>query len=220
MNTAHHILVYGCELPGYYERDTPRAIWDCGEMAETVTEFPRAPTCSRGSQIVYAWAMDAPKLVLPEGVGFKVGGDTGVNFLVLQVHYATVDKFQNGATDNSGIVLSLLDGKTDKVNKRAGVLLLGTGGSVPGRQVEHMETTCLIDEPLVLHPFAFRTHTHKLGKVVSGWKVDSDSRWTLVGRHDPQKPQVSYLLMIQLTNVISFLDVLSNRRQEYCGQRK
>lgn len=93
MNTAHHILLYGCEVPGYYERDTPRAIWDCGEMAETVTHFPRAPTCARGSQIIYAWAMDAPKLILPEGVGFKVGGETGVNYLVLQVHYANVDKF-------------------------------------------------------------------------------------------------------------------------------
>lgn len=75
--------------------------------------------------------MDAPKLVLPEGVGFKVGGDTGVNYLVLQVHYANVDKFLSklillfastvlmirvldGATDNSGIILTLLDGKTDK----------------------------------------------------------------------------------------------------------
>lgn len=31
-HTAHHILVYGCSIPGYHQRDTPRAIWDCGEM--------------------------------------------------------------------------------------------------------------------------------------------------------------------------------------------
>lgn len=32
-------------------------------------------------------------LILITGVGFKVGGDTEVNYLVLQVHYAKVDKF-------------------------------------------------------------------------------------------------------------------------------
>jgi peptidylglycine monooxygenase len=161
-------------------------------MAETVTHFPRAPTCARGSQIIYAWAKDAPKLVLPAGVGFKVGGLTGVNYLVLQVHYANVEKFQNGATDNSGIILSTLPADTTLVNKRAGVLLLGTAGSIPARSIEHMETTCLIEEPLVLHPFAFRTHTHKLGRAVSGWLVDQQGNWKLVGRHDPQKPQMFY----------------------------
>lgn len=94
MNTAHHILIYGCETPGYYERDTPRAVWNCGEMAHSgSSEYKTAPTCARGSQVIYAWAMDAPALKLPQGVGFKVGGDTGVKFLVLQVHYANVDRF-------------------------------------------------------------------------------------------------------------------------------
>lgn len=50
----------------------------------------------------------------------------------------------------------------------------------------------MIEEPLVLHPFAFRTHTHKLGRVVSGWKVDPNGNWQLVGRHDPQQPQMFY----------------------------
>ena len=39
------------------------------------------------------WALNAPKLNLPEGVGFRVGGpDSDIDWLVLQVHYATVDK--------------------------------------------------------------------------------------------------------------------------------
>jgi peptidylglycine monooxygenase len=67
MNTAHHILIYGCKVPGYHERDTPRIVWDCGEMANSKTEYVRAPTCASGSEIIYAWAMDAPALVLPEG---------------------------------------------------------------------------------------------------------------------------------------------------------
>ena len=50
----------------------------------------------------------------------------------------------------------------------------------------------MITESVTLHPFAFRTHTHKLGTAVSGWKIDSNGNWILVGRHDPQKPQMFY----------------------------
>lgn len=96
--TAHHILIYGCEYPGYAERDTPRAVWDCGEMAPNDGDgndpiFPRESICKGQSQIVYSWAMDAPSLKMPNGVGFKVGQGTDINYLVLQVHYAHVNKF-------------------------------------------------------------------------------------------------------------------------------
>ena len=53
-----------------------------------------------------------------------------------------------------------------------------------------METSCMIEEPITLHPFGFRTHTHKLGVVVSGFKISPEGNWELIGKHDPQKPQV------------------------------
>ena len=40
--------------------------------------------------MIYAWAMDAPALRLPDGVAFKLPAG---NTLVVQVHYNTVDKF-------------------------------------------------------------------------------------------------------------------------------
>ncbi len=43
--------------------------------------------------VIYAWAMDAPKLVLPTDVAFKVGKHTNFKYLVLQVHYAHVEMF-------------------------------------------------------------------------------------------------------------------------------
>lgn len=55
-----------------------------------------ANPCQDGLQILYAWARDAPKLELPDGVGFKVGKDSPIKYLVLQVHYAHVDKFKGG----------------------------------------------------------------------------------------------------------------------------
>lgn len=68
--------------------------------------------------------------------------------------------------------------------KTAGVLLMVTGGvikantkgqldvSLEGRALsyrkhiflEKFETACLVDENVKIHPFAFRTHTHQLGK--------------------------------------------------------
>ncbi|XP_055924224.1 peptidylglycine alpha-hydroxylating monooxygenase-like [Argiope bruennichi] len=192
MHTAHHILLYGCELPGRWQRDSPRIVWDCGEMSGQKSGFPRGPTCSSGSQIIYAWAKDAPPLHLPEGVAFKVGKGTGINYLVLQVHYAHVEKFLSGGTDNSGIILTMLPSKTNRVTKTAGVYLLGTNGVIRAGEEEHFESACRIDEPVVIHPFAFRTHTHALGKVVSGYKVDKDGKWHLIGKHNPQEPQMFY----------------------------
>lgn len=40
-------------------------------------------------RIVYAWALDAPSKKLPEGVGLRVGGDTDIQYMVLQLHYKT-----------------------------------------------------------------------------------------------------------------------------------
>ena len=50
------------------------ATWDCGEMAPRDPGQESRPVCAPGStsQILYAWAMNAPKLELPRDVGFKV----------------------------------------------------------------------------------------------------------------------------------------------------
>ena len=36
--------------------------------------------------MLYAWARNAPQLVLPPDVGFMVGRDSDVHYLVLQVY--------------------------------------------------------------------------------------------------------------------------------------
>jgi hypothetical protein len=35
----------------------------------------------------YGWGRNAPKLELPDGVGFSVGGGSSIRFIVAQVHY-------------------------------------------------------------------------------------------------------------------------------------
>ncbi|PNF35453.1 Peptidylglycine alpha-hydroxylating monooxygenase [Cryptotermes secundus] len=188
MKTTHHMLLYGCTKPG-----SRSAVWNCGEMSGKLDTSETASPCAVGSQVIYAWARDAPELELPEGVGFKVGGKSPIQYLVLQVHYATSKPFEGGKTDDSGIHLHYTE---RPLEKEAGVLLLGTGGSIEPMSVEKMETSCMINEKKVLHPFAYRTHTHSLGKVVSGYHIRRDSsgvdHWILLGKRNPLTPQMFY----------------------------
>ncbi len=45
-------------------------------------------------------------------------------------------------------------------------------------------------------PFAYRTHAHKLGKVISGYVIKNDEsgnqKWTEIGRRSPLLPQMFY----------------------------
>jgi len=195
LNTAHHMLVYGCEEPGSDEE-----VWSCGEMSNYDRSVQSAPVCRTGAQVIYAWAHHAPPLQLPKDVGFHVGGRSKIKYLVLQVHYASVDRYQDGVTrDDSGVFLQYT---TQPQPKAAGVLLMGTGGRIKANSVEHMDSACKLSEDKVIHPFAFRTHTHALGRVVSGYKVVRRNRvdeWTLIGKRDPQLPQMFYPVANNLT---------------------
>lgn len=109
--------------------------------------------------------------------------------------------------DNSGIFLHYTERQLDKL---AGVILLGTGGSIPPKTTEHMETSCWIKERKTIHPFAYRTHTHGLGTVVAGYRVRKDGgdvyNWTLLGKRNPQTPQMFYPALN--TETIGFGDQL------------
>ena len=184
MGTAHHMLLFGCEAPGQREE-----LFSCGEMGRVLQGTKQAAPCARGQQIIYAWARNAPKLELPRDVGFKVGGPGGdIKYLVLQVHYASVDKIPDTG-DTSGVVLSYTD---QPQRKRAGVYFVGTGGIIAPSTTTYMEAACSLNTNLDIHPFAFRTHTHALGRVVSGWKVTRNMEWSLIGKADPQLPQMFY----------------------------
>ncbi|XP_046827439.1 peptidylglycine alpha-hydroxylating monooxygenase [Vespa crabro] len=185
METAHHMLLYGCTKPG-----STKSVWDCGEMAHSLNgQRETAVPCSEGSQILYAWARDAPRLNLPEGVGFKVGGDSPIKYIVLQVHYAHIDHFKDGSTDDSGVFLHYI---LHPLNKLAGVLLLGTGGVIPPRSTEYMETACVLKENKTIYPIAYRTHSHSLGRVISGYVIKPNWKWIELGKRDPLTPQMFY----------------------------
>ena len=70
MQTAHHMLMFGCDD---VDASDSSQHWECNEMGGIC----------KGSvnKIMYAWGMDAPALNLPEGINTG-NSDTKYDFLV------------------------------------------------------------------------------------------------------------------------------------------
>ncbi|KAG1970966.1 peptidyl-glycine alpha-amidating monooxygenase [Pimephales promelas] len=175
MDTAHHMILYGCKTPY-----ATQGYWDCGR---------ELGTCRDQAKIMYAWARNAPPTKLPKDVGFKVGGDTRINYFVLQIHYGDVNNFRDHHRDCSGLTLRMTSKPQPFI---AGIYLMMSLDTVipPGKKVTNADIACTYTS-FPMYPFAFRTHTHSLGKVVSGYRV-RDGQWTQIGRQSPLLPQAFY----------------------------
>ncbi|XP_060091622.1 peptidyl-glycine alpha-amidating monooxygenase isoform X4 [Heteronotia binoei] len=173
MDTVHHMLLFGCNEPVSDED-----YWDCD-----------VGTCIDTSNILYAWARNAPPTRLPKGVGFKVGGEKGSKYFVLQVHYGDISAFKDKHKDCSGVTLHLTNQKQPMI---AGMYLMMSVDTVipAGEKVVDADIACHY-KMYPMHLFAYRVHTHRLGQVVSGYRI-RDGQWTLIGRQSPQLPQAFY----------------------------
>lgn len=216
---AHHILMYTCETPG-----SDRPVWNCDNMERALNRdrVETSPVCKGKSQrYIYGWAMDAPPFVLPKDVAFKVGGETVYSYIVMQVHYANIDFFKDGKTDNSGVKITTQD---EPVMYEAGIYLLLTDGFIRPKTKEYFEAACQIREDVSLIPFAYRVHTHKLGVVNSGYiiktnKSTSEQEWIELGRRSPQLPQMFYPinntnLSIHKNDIIALRCTMFNSRDK------
>jgi peptidylglycine monooxygenase len=82
------------------------------------------------------------------------------------------------------------------------------------KSIEYFEAACEMQENVEVHPFAYRTHTHKLGVVNSGYVVKTDEstgrqEWIEIGRRSPQLPQMFFPASNKVT--INKGDVLAAR---------
>ncbi|XP_039635335.1 peptidyl-glycine alpha-amidating monooxygenase isoform X3 [Perca fluviatilis] len=175
MDTVHHMLLFGCRTPV-----STSSYWDCGSVQGT---------CADEASIMYAWARNAPPTKLPKDVGFKVGRNSGISNFVLQIHYGDVTAFRDHHRDCSGLTLRMTSKPQPFI---AGIYLLMSVDTVilPGKRVTNADIACDYTS-YPIYPFAFRTHTHHLGKVVSGYRI-RDGKWSLIGRQSPQLPQAFY----------------------------
>uniref|UniRef100_A0A8C9XYN1 Peptidylglycine alpha-amidating monooxygenase n=1 Tax=Sander lucioperca TaxID=283035 RepID=A0A8C9XYN1_SANLU len=171
MDTVHHMLLFGCQTP------------------VSTSSYCVQGTCADEASIMYAWARNAPPTKLPKDVGFKVGRNSGMSHFVLQIHYGDISAFRDHHRDCSGLTLRMTSKPQPFI---AGIYLLMSVDTVilPGKKVTNADIACDYTS-YPIYPFAFRTHTHHLGKVVSGYRI-RDGKWSLIGRQSPQLPQAFY----------------------------
>uniref|UniRef100_A0A2K5S125 Peptidylglycine alpha-amidating monooxygenase n=1 Tax=Cebus imitator TaxID=2715852 RepID=A0A2K5S125_CEBIM len=182
MDTVHHMLLFGCNMPS-----STGSYWFCDEG-----------TCTDKANILYAWARNAPPTQLPKGVGFRVGGETGSKYFVLQVHYGDISNCPH-PLPTRGQQQPLIAGM---------YLLMSVDTVIPaGEKVVNSDISCHYKN-YPMHVFAYRVHTHHLGKVVSGYRV-RNGQWTLIGRQSPQLPQAFY--PVENPVDVSFGDILAAR---------
>uniref|UniRef100_A0A2K6QK21 Peptidylglycine alpha-amidating monooxygenase n=1 Tax=Rhinopithecus roxellana TaxID=61622 RepID=A0A2K6QK21_RHIRO len=182
MDTVHHMLLFGCNMPS-----STGSYWFCDEG-----------TCTDKANILYAWARNAPPTRLPKGVGFRVGGETGSKYFVLQVHYGDISNCPHP-----------LPTREQQQPLIAGMYLMMSVDTVipAGEKVVNSDISCHYKN-YPMHVFAYRVHTHHLGKVVSGYRV-RNGQWTLIGRQSPQLPQAFY--PVEHPVDVSFGDLLAAR---------
>jgi len=180
MHTVHHMSLSGCPVPAKNALAEKGKYWNCGEFQLSVCR-------GAGEKILYEWGRNSPKLELPSNVAFEVGGDSGLSYLVLQVHYKKVDHFLANPTlkDYSGV-----DCHTTSVqpSRLAATFLLAFGGKFPEhKRVQYLGTGCHYREGPVLHPFAFRVKAYSIKSVITGYRI-RDGHWTLIGKGGPRRP--------------------------------
>eukprot|EP00116_Pleurobrachia_bachei_P002239 sb/3462501/ len=174
---VHHLLLYGCT-----EIAQDKEYWSEFEGMGGICRYD-----SKITTILWAWALDAPKFELPDGIGFKVGKEAKINYIAMQIHY----KYVVSNPDSSGVNLVVTK---EQPARLAGIYLFADGSTViPPHSIVNADLSCEFKGKNTIEPFAFRTHTHTLGRRVSAWR-EREGRWELIGTGDPRKPQMFYLI--------------------------
>ncbi|XP_067664948.1 peptidyl-glycine alpha-amidating monooxygenase A-like isoform X1 [Haliotis asinina] len=173
-SSAHHMTLYGCD----------------GEPARTTDVWKCPGVCQQGVSEVFlfTWAHGVPSTSLPDEVGFKVGRGSEIQTLVLQTHYQLAFN-ESAPTDFSGIRIHIT---SERQKYAAGIYLLeNIRFSIPPNTANaHVDVSCTYQEPQPLYPFAYRTHSHSLGKVITGYMFNHT--WLEIGKGNPQGPQIFY----------------------------
>jgi peptidylamidoglycolate lyase len=159
-----------------------------------------------GEHVLYGWGRNAPPVALPPDTGFAVGPGTATRTAVLQVHYLAA----RPAGDRSGVRLTLSPAAT---RFSAGVVTFAAGFVVPPRAPAHrVPNRCCYSGFEPLEAFAFRVHTHALGRSVwldagapaapgargGGGRGGGGAALARAAVQDPQAPQGFYPLLERL----------------------
>ena len=63
METAHHMLLYGCERPG-----TDDPVWNCGDMAVRDPQKRTGPVCRGANKVGQVRSLETAMGFIPHGL--------------------------------------------------------------------------------------------------------------------------------------------------------
>ncbi|DBA66998.1 TPA: hypothetical protein ACH3X2_002106 [Trebouxia sp. C0005] len=171
-DVVHHMLLFGCASEG-----PANEAWPCHMTSPCRGGFER---------VLYGWGKNAPAMSLPTGVGYGVGPGSAMQSLVLQVHYLQ----ERPAGDQSGIRLRMTSKSTPF---SAGMINYASYFTIPPGKPKHpIENQCCYSGFEILKGFAFRVHTHALGRSVNLERIEQQNGKQVskeLCERDPQLPQ-------------------------------
>jgi hypothetical protein len=153
--TVHHILLFGCRTPRVLPtKENPQPVWACRHVR----------ACGGDAEVIfYGWGKNAPRLQLPPGVGYSVGGHSAsdVRYVVAQVHYLQ----PKPKGDVSGVRLTL---SPKPAPFSGGMISFASLFKIPPKRPSFLvPNACCYRGFQPLTAFAVRVHTHALGRGVS-----------------------------------------------------
>lgn len=189
-HTYYHTGITVCREPGVRVLAGQTSVWDCSEFYATHT--PNLPTSTQcapdasGARTPSTYQYqggpgEEAVLRTPPGVGFPVGGDTGITSLVSFAHFPAPTA--DGATDGPSITVKLVRGVPDM--KTADFVEIQGLGFVGPQSVGTVDAVYTLSEAKEIHPFALYTHWHKKAIGVQTWIQWQDGSEELILTQDP-----------------------------------
>jgi len=180
---VHHLTITLCSKP----------------IPNTKTSFlcPHgANKCAKGDQakLIFLWARNASSMTLPKEAGFKAG-----RYIVMQIHYAHASTQPD---NTNGLNLRFT---REKPRFEAGIFVISSTSStkynIPAHKSSHTITIgCKLPAQTPVRFFAYRPHTHDLGRVLSGFRyVPKTGQYENFVWTNPLWPQAFYPLQPYIT---------------------
>ena len=131
-------------------------IWNCGGNGKPARDpnypnFGVSGATGGDDTTIYLWGMGGERTMLPPDVGFKVGANSRIKYLVLQVHYINIETIEKEG-DASGIYMYYTEKPQAKI---AGMLSMHVDTMVPKMSRSYQDVACQIGENKVVYSVLF-----------------------------------------------------------------
>lgn len=156
-NVAHHVSIAVCQG---YESDTP--LWDCREQQGSIC-IDRVVSIGgkEGFQNEYA------EMDLPEDIGVEIGPRTGLDYLILQVHYKSQSTAEDLIYPTVNLTLKLIEGRRPY---RMQKMILISLGYIPASSIFSSEIAFKWTGQRI-QAITYVIHTHNYGQMVEGYLI-------------------------------------------------